>query len=1488
MKDDNKTREQLIQELAELRSQKAALEKSESAEKYRNLVEDIRDVIYELDSQGVVLYISPAIRDLLGFDSSEIIGKNFIELAHKDDLSSLTEWFSELRKSIEKPHDYRISNKSGELRWARTRTRPVMEDGLFKGARGILIDVTAQKHAEEALRQSEERYRSLFENSVMGISQALPDGHLITANTAYAQMYGYTNSEKMMIAVSNVGQLYANPEDREEVLRILTEKGVMEPREIVVVRRDGTRFTVLVGAREIRDSKGTLTHYQAEHIDITDRKRAEEKLRTSEELFRSYLEYAPDGVYMSDVKGNFLYGNRKCEEIIGYRREELIGKNLLELNILPEKYMNKAAKLLQDNIDGRSTGPDEFELISKEERLIPVEISTSVVQSTGRVIVLAFVRDITDRKKADEKMKRTNIFLDSIIENIPNMIFLKDEKDLRFIQFNRAGEELLGYSRNDLLGKNDYDFFPKEQADHFTEKDREVLSGKKVIDIPEEILQTVHWGERIIHTKKVPLLNEKGEPEFLLGISEDITETKQAEAKLRQQTDAMDAAIDGMAILNETGEFVYVNKAHARLYGYENAGELIGKPWKILYDPEVLRYFEQEVMSELSRKGDWHGEAIGTKKNGSKFPQELSLTAMANGGLICVVRDISDRKRAEETLRENEEKYRWVLDNMADVITVMDMNLRFTYVSPSIMRMRGYTAEEAVAQTIEQVMTPDSLQITAKVFEEEMTLEASGTADPGRSRILVVEQYRKDGSIVLMENHLSFMRDDAQKPVGIISLTHDITDRNRAEEALKESENKYRMLADNVNDVIFVLDMNLNYTYVSPSVKFLRGYDPEEVLKQQPSEVLAPSSLDLVMKTLSEIMEPEKSKLSDMPISQTLELEMIRKDGSTVWTEVKFSFIRDKNQRPVGILGLTRDITERKRGEEELRLSEERFRRIFDEGPFGMGLEDPDHTIIAANKVLCGLLGYTEQELAGRSVADVIYEEDREKSKEALEQLFTNGTPVFRQEKRYVRKDGTLSWANTSISAIHGKEGNVLYGLAIIEDITERKTAAEKIRLLAYYDSLTGLPNRTFHKELIKRAIEHAQRHKEIFALIYIGLDNFQRINDTLGHSVGDLLLKAVADRLASSMRKSDYVARSAEGETEDVISRVGGDEFIILAHDIAQSHYAAKTSRRLLEELSVPYDLNGREVFITVSIGIALYPDDGTDVDDLLKNAEKAMRHTKNEGKNNFHFYSSSMHTSVLELLTLENDLHRALERSELVLYYQPKVDAATRRVIGMEALIRWKHPDRGLISPMQFIPMAETSGLIIPIGEFVIRTVCKQIKAWQEAGYEQMNIALNVSSYQFEKQNLIEIFMVALQDTMISPQCLEVEITESTIMRNPEKAIQILMELKTMGIGISIDDFGTGYSSLSHLKRLPLDFLKIDQSFIKGVASDSRDQSIVRTTIAMAHSLNLKTIAEGVETEEQLSFLQEHGCDEIQGYLFSRPLPAEEIPGILAKGYL
>jgi diguanylate cyclase (GGDEF)-like protein/PAS domain S-box-containing protein len=483
-------------------------------------------------------------------------------------------------------------------------------------------------------------------------------------------------------------------------------------------------------------------------------------------------------------------------------------------------------------------------------------------------------------------------------------------------------------------------------------------------------------------------------------------------------------------------------------------------------------------------------------------------------------------------------------------------------------------------------------------------------------------------------------------------------------------------------------------------------------------------------------------------------------------------------------------------------------------------------------------------------------------------------------------KNGKTIYQEVTTSPIREPDGSIRRIVHVSRDITKRKLAEEQIHTLAYYDVLTGLPNRVLFKELLKRTFEYSRRHNLIFAILFIDLDDFKRINDTLGQGVGDQLLQVIANDLVKTLRSSDYVARSTEGKIKNVVSRQGGDEFIVLLQNLAQSKNAGNAAGRILQEFSKPYELSGQEVFMTASIGISLYPGDGENVENLLKNADTAMYQAKNKGKNNYQFYSREMNVAALELLTLENELHRALERNELQVYYQPKVAFSTRNIIGTEALIRWRHPDRGLISPAQFIPLAESGGLIVPIGEFVLRTACLQNKKWQEDGIKPMSVAVNLSSRQFDQKGLIKIVYNALKDAHLSPQYLELEITESTVMKNPEEAIEIMRELKAMGIRIAIDDFGTGYSSLNSLKQLPVDFLKIDNSFVRNLSSSLSDAAIVRTIIAMAHGLNLQVIAEGVETEQQLAFLEEHGCDFMQGFLFCHPLAVEEVSGILAKG--
>lgn len=444
----------------------------------------------------------------------------------------------------------------------------------------------------------------------------------------------------------------------------------------------------------------------------------------------------------------------------------------------------------------------------------------------------------------------------------------------------------------------------------------------------------------------------------------------------------------------------------------------------------------------------------------------------------------------------------------------------------------------------------------------------------------------------------------------------------------------------------------------------------------------------------------------------------------------------------------------------------------------------------------------------------------------------------------------------------------------------ERKRAEAKAQYLAYHDPLTGLPNFHFFREFLRASIEGGKRYKKRFALVFVDIDGFKRINDTLGHESGDLLLRTVAIRLLDAVRSSDLASRPPREETAEVV-RLGGDEFVVLLKELRDVQDAGRIAWRMLSALAQPCRLGEHEVFVTASSGISVFPDDGDDVESLLKNTDTALHFAKERGTNQFHYYSKSMNAAAMEILILDSELHHAVERGEFLVHYQPKVDIASRRLAGAEALVRWTHPQKGLVMPSIFIPRAEASGLIVPIGLFVLREVCRQMKEWQAAGIGEIRVAANLSSRQFDQQDLLDTIRAALDLAGISGQSLEIEITESALMRNPDQAIRTLHELKELGIQITIDDFGTGYSSLNYLRHLPLDAVKIDMSFVHNVLASAKDAAIVEAIIDLSHALRLKVIAEGVESEEQAAFLMNRGCDQMQSFLSGRPVPGAEFAG-------
>ncbi|MEX0957985.1 MAG: EAL domain-containing protein [Burkholderiales bacterium] len=544
---------------------------------------------------------------------------------------------------------------------------------------------------------------------------------------------------------------------------------------------------------------------------------------------------------------------------------------------------------------------------------------------------------------------------------------------------------------------------------------------------------------------------------------------------------------------------------------------------------------------------------------------------------------------------------------------------------------------------------------------------------------------------------------------------------------------------------------------------------------------------------------------------------------------------------------------------------EERFRALVQNSFDIITIHDETGVTVYESPAASRILGYPPGSLITKTPFETVHPKDAPLAREAFQAL-VRGEPVPTPlEMRFRHADGSWIWLEAlgnNLLEHPGIRGVVL----TCRDITERKRAEERAQFLANYDVLTGLPNRFLLQDRVTQACSQAHRNRLRVALMHIDLDRFKVVNETLGHFVGDALLKQAADRIKRCARDGDTVAR------------VGGDEFSVVFLNATSLQSLSATAEKVLAELGKPFSRDGQDLFFSASIGISIFPDDSANVDDLIKHADAAMHSAKTLGRNNYQFFTDALNREVQERMLLESGLRQAIQRDELQLLYQPKIDLATREIIGSEALMRWQHPDMGMISPTRFIPVAEDSGMMGQMGEWVLRTACRQIREWRDAGLE-IAVAVNVSPRQFKQQDLADLVFRVLRETGVPAALLEIELTESAVMEDAEASVIMLERLKDFGVRISIDDFGTGYSSLSYLKRLPLDVLKIDQSFVRDISTDPNDAAIVRAIITLTRSLGMKVIAEGVETEAQLTFLNAYGCQYAQGFLFGQPMPADEL---------
>ncbi|MBF0458378.1 MAG: EAL domain-containing protein [Nitrospirae bacterium] len=665
-----------------------------------------------------------------------------------------------------------------------------------------------------------------------------------------------------------------------------------------------------------------------------------------------------------------------------------------------------------------------------------------------------------------------------------------------------------------------------------------------------------------------------------------------------------------------------------------------------------------------------------------------------------------------------------------------------------------------------------------------------------------------------------------------------------------------------MGDMLLVIDVNGMIKAINHAVSDILMFDADELIGTTAANLFEEGSvIGEKLKDIRAIGSSDKTG--------RVEVWLKTKTGGKV--AVQCSFTKMRGVENGDIVCVATDITIRKRYEDDLR----KLSIAVEQSLSSIVITDTNGHIEFVNQKFTESTGYTLSEVKGKTPGILKSGKHPPEFYKRLWNTITAGGE-FRADMCNKKKDGTLFWEFLSIAPIKDTMGKITHFIAVKIDDTERKHAEERLKQLAHFDMLTGLPNRSLYEDRLKQTLLQARRASFNFAVMFLDLDKFKLVNDTLGHHMGDLLLKEVAVRLRASVRESDTVAR------------MGGDEFQILLTKINKSADAASIAEKIVIAMNEPFVLNDQQCSIGVSIGISIFPDNGDDLALLTKNADMAMYYVKEHGKNWFKFYDATMDVAMLEKINLEKALGTALKLNEFTLHYQPQINIKNGKLIGCEALIRWQHPQMGLVSPARFIPLAEEINLICSIGEWVLREACRQNKLWQENGFPPQRVSVNLSAHQFKDDMLAKKITAILDETGLDPKYLDIEITESGLMQNVELSIQTMKELRNLGVNISIDDFGTGYSSLIYLKRFPIDILKIDQNFIRNCTTDPSDAVITSTIISMAHSLNVKVIAEGVETIAQLELLRIFDCDEVQGYIFNKAIPAEEFDTLLEEEHV
>jgi diguanylate cyclase (GGDEF)-like protein/PAS domain S-box-containing protein len=1073
------------------------------------------------------------------------------------------------------------------------------------------------------------------------------------------------------------------------------------------------------------------------------------------------------------------------------------------------------------------------------------------------------VLDIDDDRRLREALTLQEAQLRFFAENIPGPIAFVDS-GFRYRFVNKWFQRIRGQASEELVGRPVAEVLGPELSRQFFEpyverlKRGETCEYERYVDSPG---QEARW----YLVRLVPILTAGGFDGYYI-VGTDIHDIRTAQERLRLFTENIPETI---AHLDDENRYLFVNKAFAAQVG-RTREEIIGRTNREVLGDGVIDRFGPLVEQVFATGEARNYERVVDLPDGQKRWLHVTIVPHKDAegrvvGTYSVGHDIHELKSAQEALRAQEEELRFFAENIPEAIVYVDLVRGCTFANNIFLATRGFTRQFALGKFPEQVYPPEVLAVLSPHVEAAKRGEAS-----------TFERLMKlpGGAERWVRNKVTPRRGADGSVMGYYVVSVDIHELKGAQHAIEDKERELRQVIDSVPTPMVYVDAEIRYRYANDAFLAYIGLPLEKVIGHTVREVLG-----------EERWVPFLPSLERLRAGETLAVERLIPfaDGRSRWMNVRLTPRMDPEGNFLGYYATTSDIHEQKMVEEELRRTNTILSAHFDNTPLAVIEWDTDLRVVRWSGQADAIFGWGADEALGRALDSwrLVYEDDEKAVNDMIGRLVEGPERHATILYRNYRKDGSVIWVEWHNSALRDDAGRVISILSLAQDVSSRIQAEERMQYMATHDGLTGLPNRVLLNDRLEGALARAKRALRRTAVMFLDLDHFKDVNDTLGHRIGDELLKELARRLRGALRQTDLLAR------------ISGDEFVMVLEDLPDDAAPERVAAKVLDEARRPFQIDGHEIHVSASLGLALFPEDGPNAEVLLKNADAAMYYAKEMGRNSFRPYSADLAARRTRRLEIETALRRALKKGELSLYYQPIVELATGKVARAEALLRWLDPERGLVLPPAFIPLAEESGLGHEIGNWVMEAACRQARAWREGGLGDVVVCVNLSAGQLRDSTMIGDLKKILARTGCEPAWLQFEITETSMVRDLEGVSLTLAKLRALGVRIAIDDFGTGFSSLSHLRHLPVDALKIDKGFVADIeaasAAGARDiaggTAIVSAVIGLARGLGLDVVAEGIEKESQLAFLRAQGCPAGQGYLLCPPLPAPEFEKWLKK---